>query len=59
MTDVTDTPFAKLDTEGRLLNPALKSDTHVAGRFGFGGDISYDADAVLKEEAGPWSGAEF
>jgi hypothetical protein len=27
----------------------LKSDTHVAGRFGFRGDISYDADAVLRE----------
>jgi hypothetical protein len=49
MTDVASTPFAKLDAEGRLLNPALKADTHVAGRFGFRGDISYDADAVLKE----------
>jgi hypothetical protein len=49
MTDVASTPFAKLDAEGRLLNPALKADTHVAGRFGFRGDISYDAEAVLKE----------
>jgi hypothetical protein len=49
MTAIADTPFAKLDTEGRLLNPALKADTHVAGRFGFRGDISYDADTVLKE----------
>jgi hypothetical protein len=49
MTDVANTPFAKLDAEGRLLNPALKSHTHVAGRFGFRGDISYDADTVLKE----------
>lgn len=49
MTAVADTPFAKLDTEGRLLNPALKADTKVAGRFGFRGDISYDGGAVLKE----------
>jgi hypothetical protein len=49
MTDIANTPFAKLNAEGRLLNPALKADTHVAGRFGFRGDISYDADAVLKE----------
>jgi hypothetical protein len=49
MTAVADTPFAKLDTDGRLLNPALKADTKVAGRFGFRGDISYDNGAVLKE----------
>jgi hypothetical protein len=50
MTAVADTPFAKLDTEGRLLNPALKTDTHVAGRFGFRGDIAYDGTGtVLKE----------
>jgi hypothetical protein len=49
MTAVADTPFAKLDTDGRLLNPALKADTKVAGRFGFRGDISYGDGAVLKE----------
>jgi hypothetical protein len=49
MTAVADTPFAKLDTDGRLLNPALKADTHVAGRFGYRGDISYDGGTVLKE----------
>jgi hypothetical protein len=50
MTAIADTPFAKLDTEGRLLNPALKADTHVAGRFGYRGDISYDGpETVLKE----------
>jgi hypothetical protein len=49
MTAVADTPFAKLDTDGRLLNPALKADTKVAGRFGYRGDISYDGGAVLKE----------
>lgn len=50
MTAVADTPFAKLESEGRLLKPALNADTHVAGRFGFRGEISYDGpETVLKE----------
>ncbi len=50
MTVVADTPFAKLDTEGRLLRPTLNSDTHVAGRYGYRGDISYDdPETVMKE----------
>lgn len=50
MTAIADTPFAKLDTEGRLLKPILNADTHVAGRFGYRGDISYDdPETVMKE----------
>lgn len=50
MTAVADTPFAKLSAEGRLLKPTLNADTHVAGRFGFRGEISYDGpETVLKE----------
>ena len=50
MTAVNDTPFAKLEAEGRLLKPTLKADTHVEGRFGFRGDISYDSpETILKE----------
>ncbi|WP_026606569.1 hypothetical protein [Methylocapsa acidiphila] len=50
MTAITDTPFAKLEAEGRLLKPTLKADTHVDGRFGFRGDISYDGpETILKE----------
>jgi hypothetical protein len=50
MTAVTDTPFAKLEAEGRLLKPTLKADTHVEGRFGFRGDISYDGpESFIKE----------
>jgi hypothetical protein len=49
MTAVADTPFAKLDADGRLVNPSLKADTKVAGRFGYRGDIKYDGDQILKE----------
>ena len=50
MTAVADTPFAKLSGEGRLLKPILNADTHVAGRFGYRGDISYDGpETVLSE----------
>lgn len=50
MTAIAETPFAKLETEGRLLRPILNADTHVAGRFGYRGDISFDdPETVLKE----------
>lgn len=50
MTAIADTPFGKLDTEGRLLKPLLNADTHVAGRFGYRGEISYDGpETVIKE----------
>ncbi len=50
MTTISDTPFARLASEGRLVKPALNAVTHVAGRFGYRGDISYDgADTLLKE----------
>ncbi|MFG1412793.1 hypothetical protein V5G24_16925 [Xanthobacter sp. VTT E-85241] len=50
MTAVSDTPFAKLETEGRLLKPLLSADTHVAGRFGYRGDISFDGPETLLKE---------
>jgi hypothetical protein len=50
MTAIADTPFAKLDAEGRLLKPTLNADTHVAGRFGYRGEISYDdPETTIKE----------
>ncbi|MGB8276480.1 MAG: hypothetical protein WCF20_00865 [Methylovirgula sp.] len=50
MTAITDTPFGKLEAEGRLLKPQLKADTHVEGRFGYRGDIAYDGPEVFIKE---------
>ena len=47
MTVIADTPFAKLDAEGRLQKPILNADTHVAGRFGYRGEIAYDDPETL------------
>ena len=41
MTTTPESPaFQRLDAEGRLLKPALKGPTHVAGRSGFRGEIA-------------------
>ena len=37
---LADTAFARLETEGRLLNPVLKGATHKPGRFGFRGELA-------------------
>ncbi|MGO9132515.1 MAG: hypothetical protein ACLP8A_00495 [Methylovirgula sp.] len=50
MTAITDTPFGKLDADGKLLKPQLKADTHVEGRFGYRGDIAYDGPEVFVKE---------
>jgi hypothetical protein len=50
---IQDTAFARLDAEGRLLNSVLKAPTHVAGRFGFRGDIALKFQAKLADEARP------
>jgi hypothetical protein len=50
MTAITDTPFGKLEAEGRLLKPQLKADTHVTDRFGYRGDIAYDGPEVFIKE---------
>lgn len=52
MTTTIESPaFQRLDTEGRLLKPALKGPTHVAGRFGFRGEIALSTDPVVTLEA--------
>jgi hypothetical protein len=48
-----DTAFARLDAEGRLLNSVLKGPTHVAGRFGFRGDIALKFQVKKADEARP------
>ena len=50
MTDINDTPFATLNTDGRLLKPSLLADTHVQGRFGFRGEIAYAGDDQVMRE---------
>ncbi|EHR69904.1 hypothetical protein BurJ1DRAFT_1031 [Burkholderiales bacterium JOSHI_001] len=50
---IQDTAFARLDAEGRMLNSVLKAPTHVAGRFGFRGDIALKFQAKLADEARP------
>jgi hypothetical protein len=50
---IQDTAFARLESEGRLLNSVLKAPTHQAGRFGFRGDIALKFQAKLADEARP------
>ena len=50
---ITDTAFARLDAEGRLLNSVLKAPTHKPGRFGFRGDLALKFQAKLADEARP------
>ena len=50
---IADTAFARLESEGRLLNSVLKAATHKPGRFGFRGDIALKFQAKLADEARP------
>lgn len=52
MTATTASPaFQRLQAEGRLLKPALNGPTHVAGRFGFRGEIVLTVEPPVKLEA--------
>jgi hypothetical protein len=53
MTKITDTAFARLEAEGRMLNPVLKAPTHKAGRFGFRGELALKFAPKLADEARP------
>ena len=53
MTDIEQTGFKRLETEGRLLNPLLKAPTKAAGRFGFRGDLALKFADKLADEARP------
>lgn len=52
-TRIEDTAFARLDKEGRLLNPVLKAATSVAGRVGFRGELALRFAPKLADEARP------
>jgi hypothetical protein len=52
-TSIADTAFARLESEGRLLNAVLKAETHKPGRFGFRGDIALKFQTKLADEARP------
>lgn len=45
--------FARLEAEGRLLNPVLKAATKKPGRFGFRGDLALRFAPKLADEARP------
>lgn len=53
MTQITDTPFAKLDAEGRLLSPVFKGATTKPGRFGFRGEIALEFQKAMADEKRP------
>jgi len=48
-----DTAFARLESEGRLLNPVLKGPTRRPGRFGFRGELALRFAPRLADEARP------
>lgn len=47
------TAFARLESEGRLLNPVLKAPTKKPGRWGFRGELALRFAAKLADEARP------
>jgi hypothetical protein len=50
---IGDTGFARLEAEGRLLNPVLKAPTHHSGRFGFRGELALRFAPKIADEARP------
>jgi len=52
-TPIADTAFARLESEGRLLNPLHKDLTAKSGRFGFRGELALRFAPKLADEARP------
>lgn len=50
---IADTAFARLEKEGRMLNPVLKAPTPTEGRFGFRGELALRFAPKLADEARP------
>jgi len=51
--ELDDTGFARLEKEGRLLNPVLKAPTNKFGRVGFRGELALRFAPKLADEARP------
>lgn len=53
MTAIDQTAFARLESEGRLLNPVLKGPTHKPGRFAFRGELALKFTPTVAGEKRP------
>ncbi len=53
MTSIYQTAFARLEQQGRLLNPVWKAETKKPGRFGFRGELALRYAPKLADEARP------
>ena len=53
MTSITETAFATLDQQGRLLNAVLKGPTERPGRFGFRGELALKFAQQFADEKRP------
>ena len=53
MLKIADTAFARLEAEGRLVNPVHKAPTKKPGRFGFRGELALKFAPKLADEARP------
>lgn len=51
--EIDDTAFARLESEGRLLNPLLKAPTNQFGRVGFRGELALRFAPKVADEARP------
>ncbi len=53
MTNISDTAFARLEQQGRLLNAVLKGPTERSGRFGFRGELALKFAQQFADEKRP------
>lgn len=53
MTNISDTAFARLESEGRLINAVHKGPTERAGRYGFRGEIALKFATQFADEKRP------
>lgn len=53
LTVIAQSPYGRLESEQRLLNPVHKGPTKKAGRFGFRGDLALEFAVKMADEARP------